>query len=339
MGFKFKSVKNQFKKVKEQMEEEKNNRSGGGPDWLFKPRMVQGEEETTFKIRFLPIPESTTGKPWVEIRYHMFEREGDNLYVKAIDPKSIDPTAENPITDLVRKLYQSDNQMDQDQAATMRSKSRFFTLVYIKEAPEGQKELEGKVLVFEAGVQVFRKMEAAINKQDICFWDPYEGTDFILSIKETGNAKRKWPSYLESEFARRDGPITDEDDEMSKIETEIGKFNIKELVVEKDGLKTGEELREMMEGGLTGGNGGKKNTKPTKDLTKESNDDVDDVDNDDEPDFGDIDEEDLDTNKEKKSSKDAKKVEEEDEEDSGEVGADLDELDVDFSDDDFSLDD
>jgi hypothetical protein len=320
----FKSVKKQFNKVKEQMEEEKSK--GGGPDWAFKPQMVQGEEETVFKIRFLPIPESTSGKPWVEVRYHMFEREGDNQYVKAIDPRSFDKNAANPISDLVKKLYASDNSLDQEQAGNMRSKARYFTLVYVKEAPENQKQYEGKVLIYEAGVQVFRKMEAAINKLDMCFWDPFEGTDFLLTLKETGNAKRKWPSYLESDFVRKDGPIVDDEEEMERISEQVEKYDIKKLIIDRDGIKSGDELREMMEGGLTGGEKRTRREEPAEDLT--SGDSVD-IDSDDDPDFGEVEEP-------KKST--PKKAEAESEDSGDEVTADIGDLDVDFSDTDFNLD-
>lgn len=322
---KFKSVKNQLKKVKTQMEEEKNK--GGGPDWLFTPKLVPDEDETVFKIRFLPVPESTSGKPWIEVRYHMFEREGDNKYVKAIDPRSFDPKADNPISDLVRKLYNSDNSLDQEQAGNMRSKSRFFTLVYVKEAPENQKKFEGKVLVYEAGIQVFRKMDAAINKHDMCFWDPFEGTDFNLTMVETGSAKRKYPSYLESEFDRKDGPIVDDEELMDKIAGQLEDFDIKKLVIERDGLKSGDELREMMEGGLTdGGRTSARASEPAEDLS--SGDSVDVTESD--PDFGEVEE------KKKEPKAEAK---EEPKAEDDEVTADISDLDVDFSDTDFNLED
>jgi len=330
---KFKSVKNQLKKVKSQMEEEKNK--GSGPDWLFTPKLVPDEEETVFKIRFLPVPESTTGKPWIEIRYHMFEREGDNKYVKAIDPRSFDSNAANPISDLVRRLYASDNAMDQEQAGTMRSKSRFFTLVYVKEAPENQKKFEGKVLVYEAGIQVFKKMDAAINKHDMCFWDPFEGTDFILTMTETGTAKRKYPSYLDSEFDRKDGPIVEDEELMDKIADEADKYDIKKLVIERDGIKSGEELREMMEGGLTDGSKSSRNNSPAEDLTTGKSVDI----SDSEPDFGDVDEtdtsEDKTDNPSEDTSEDKTDNPSEDTTDD-EVVADLDDLDLDPSD--FDLD-
>lgn len=336
---KFKSIKNQFKKVKEQLEEEKNKTNNGGsnvPNWEFKPQMVKDEEETVFKIRFLPVPESKTGKPWFEVRYHMFEREGDNRYIKALDPRSFDKNAKNPITELVNKLYASGNPVDEEQAANMRSKARYMTLVYVKEAPENQKHFEGKVFVYEAGVQVHRKMLAAIDKYDMCFWDPFEGTDFLLSMKETGTAKRKYPSYLESDFVRRDSPITEDEEEMDKIAEQIEELKIKDLLIKKDGIKTAEELQEMLEGGLTGDEKRVSNKPSAKDLTSDSDEEIGDIDEISDDDIGDIDDDpDFGDKEEAKEEETPKKPKVEE---SSEVEADIDDLDVDFSDEDFNID-
>lgn len=249
MSFKLTSIKEQFSKVKEKLAQEEKKKEDGfkGPDWLFKPAYAANKKEAVFKIRFLPVPENSTGKPWVELKYHMFKRAGDGKYQKAIDPKSIDPNAVNPISDVVKELYASENPMDQKTAGNMRSKSRYFTLVYIKEAPENQQSLVGKVLVFEAGMQIFKKMDSAIKKFNMCFWDPFEGTDFILDMKETGDNTEKWPSYLESDFERKECPVAED---LTEIEAAIGKYQIKKMLVEKDGVKTAEQLTEMMNGGL-----------------------------------------------------------------------------------------
>lgn len=254
MAFKLTSIKEQFSKVKEKLAQEEKKKEEGfsGPDWLFKPTYAPNKKEAVFKIRFLPVPENTTGKPWVELRYHMFKRAGDGKYQKALDPRSIDPKAENPISDVVKELYASENPLDQKTAGDMRSKSRYFTLVYIKEAPENQQNLVGKVMVFEAGMQIFKKMDSAIKKFNMCFWDPYEGTDFILDMKETGDQTQKWPSYLESDFERKESPIAED---LTEIEKVIGSIEIKKKLIEKDGIKTADQLREMMNGGMKSTNG------------------------------------------------------------------------------------
>jgi cell division septation protein DedD len=246
----FKSIKSQFAKVKESLvnEEKKGSKEGFSNSWEFKPKIINGKD-TEFKIRFLPI-ETPTGRPWIEIRYHMFERAGDNKYIKCIDPRTFDTKAPNPIADLGWKLYKSDNPVDQDQASKYMAKRRYFTLVYVKQAPEDQKQFEGKVLVYEAGTQVYNKMKVAMEKFNLCFYDPFEGTDFILSIKETGTNKRKYPSYQESDFARENGPISDSEEEMERIETEMKNLNIKSLIIGKDKIPSEKQLKEYLEGGL-----------------------------------------------------------------------------------------
>lgn len=322
MAFKFTSIKKNWSKIKEQIvKEEEQQSSGGRPDWLFEPKKVDNEKESVFKIRFLPLP-GEISKPYVEIKYHMFMREGDNRYIKVIDPRQFDKTAENPITDLVQKLYKSDNALDKDQAGKMRSKSRYFTLVYVKDAPENQKDYIGKVLVYEAGFQIYQKLDNAQKKLDLAFWDPFEGTDFLLTITETGNANRKYPSYNESEFSRKDGPIVDDEDEMEKIAKEIDKIgDVKKKIIEKDGIKTGKELNALLEGGIKDVSDvePKKESKPAKDLVSDK------TVSDDEPDFGEYDE--------------SEKEESDDEVEKVETEASVDDLDLDFDVDDFNIDD
>jgi hypothetical protein len=265
MTFKLTSIKKDFSKVKEKIKEEAEKKDSGAKnnDWLFQPKHNPKEKETVFRIRFLPVPESTTGKPWTEVKYHMFNRPGDNKYVKCIDPRTWDPKASNPISDMVKKLYESENPLDKDQASKLRSKGRFMTIVYVKEAPEDQKHFEGKVLVYEAGFQVFQKMENAIKKFDMCFWDPMEGTDFLLTITETGKEGEKYPSYLPSDFDRRESPIGDEE-VMETVEKALNTINIKELLIKKDGLKTAEELEELLKGGTE--NKAEKSSAPRKEV-------------------------------------------------------------------------
>lgn len=261
---KLKSVIDKFKQVKQAVEEEKKKGSNSYNDELFfKPQAVNGEEKTKFKLRFLPVEESPSGKPWIQINYHMFERPGDNKYVKCIDPRTFDPKAQNPIADLAKKLFESDNALDQDMARKYYRKARYFTLVYVKEAPENQKELEGKVLIFEAGVKVFNKLDVAIKDYDMCFWDPYKGRDFMLILRKTG--KDKWANYDDSSFIGQDGPISSDEKVMENVGDALEKLKIKDVVIGKEGIKSGVQLKELLEAGLNGG-APKVDERPAKEM-------------------------------------------------------------------------
>lgn len=244
----------QFSKVKETLQEEKDkgkNKSYDNP-YLFKPTFEPGEERTKFTVRFLPIQESATGKPWVELRYHMFQREGDNRFVKVIDPRSFDPKATNPIAERANQLWKSDNVVDKELAKKFFAKTRWFTLVYIKKAPESQKKFEGKVLLFEIGKQIFDKLDAAINDYDMAFWDPNEGTDMLLVLKQK-NTKDKWPDYTDSAFVQKTSPISTDESVIASIEKALDEITIKTQVVDRDGIKSSSELKELMYGGLQEG--------------------------------------------------------------------------------------
>lgn len=320
MAFKFTSIKKNWNKIQKELEkeeEEKGNR-GAKPEWLFEPKREDGKAETLFRIRFLPIPGITT-KPYIELKYHLFIRAGDGRYIKVLDPKQFDKNAENPISDKVQILYKSDNKFDTDLAGKMRSKSRYFTLVYVKEAPSAQKDYEGKVLVYEAGYQLYQKWEAVRKKQDLCYWDPFEGADFLLTITETGNKNQKFPCYTQSEFDRKEGPISDDEEEMEKIAKMIDALgDIKQKIIDKDGIRSGKELKELLEGGLKEVSD-TVSSKSSKDLV--SNDLV----SDDDPDFGEADESDN-------TDDEVEKVK-------TEVEVDGDDIDIDFSDEDFNIDD
>lgn len=261
---KLKSVMDRFKEVKQAIADEKTKPQSKSYDneLVFKPAAVQGEERTKFKIRFLPVEESPTGKPWVQINFHMFMRPGDNKYIKVIDPRTFDPKAQNPIADLAKKLFDSNNAVDQENARNFYRKPRYFTLVYVKEAPENQKQYEGKVLVYEAGKQVFDKLNAAINDFDMCFWDPYKGRDFVLILKQKG--KDKWADYTDSNFIGSDCPITSDEKTLDRIAAELEKVKIKTSVIDREGVKSGAELKELLEGGMKAA---ETNASPARDMT------------------------------------------------------------------------
>lgn len=249
---KFKSVISNFEKVKASIseKEQKGGESSYDNSLIFKPKFVQGPDITKFRIRFLPIEESVTGKPWIKVKYHMFERPGDNKFVKAIDPRTVESKATNPISAYATKLWNSDNELDKEMAKKMFSKDRYFTLVYVKSAPENQQQYVGKVLIYEIGQKLYEKLCTAIDQIGKCFWDAYMGQDFLLVIKETGDKKKLWPDYTSSDWIGDSGPIDKDEKLMDQIATQAEKISIKVEIIEKTGIKSAEELNELLFGGM-----------------------------------------------------------------------------------------
>jgi hypothetical protein len=156
--------------------------------------------------------------------------------------------------------------LDKEKAKKYFTKKRYFTLVYVKEAPENQKEYVGKVLVFEAGQKIYEKLAAAIDDFDMCFWDPFKGKDFMLVVKQTGG-EQKWPDYSQSNFIGSDAPIVEDEEEMSSIEKQLETVTVKSVIFEKEGVKSAKELEDILYGGLkTAG----KNASPGEDLSEAS---------------------------------------------------------------------
>jgi hypothetical protein len=265
----FKSSLESFQKVREAVLQEKKKvvtENNYGNDLFFKPALVKNEEKTKFKIRFLEVAESPIGKPWIQINYHMFERQGDNKYIKVIDPRTFDPKAENPIADRAKALFDSENALDKKMGSVYYRKPRYFCFVYIKEAPENQKDLVGKVLIYEAGVKIYNKLKAAIDDQELCFYDAFAGRDFAL-IMRPNPTNEKWPNYDDSLFIGSDCPISNDKAKMEEISAALDKLSIKSTILAKDPIKSGAELKELLEGGTKpAGAKSEKSSRPAQDL-------------------------------------------------------------------------
>jgi hypothetical protein len=81
------------------------------------------------------------------------------------------------------------------------------------------------------------------------FWDPYEGNDFLLVVKPKG----EWPDYSESNWIGKGSAISTDESVMQYIEKSLEEMTIQKCVVEKDGVKSGKELKDLMEAGLNAG--------------------------------------------------------------------------------------
>jgi hypothetical protein len=269
---KFKSVISNFEKIKAAVseKEQKGGESSYDNSLLFKPKFVQGQDVTKFRIRFLPIEESVSGKPWMKVSYHMFERPGDNKFIKVIDPRSVDSKATNPISAYATKLWKSDNEIDKTMAKKLFSKDRYFTLVYVKTAPENQQQYVGKVLIYEIGQKLYEKLFITINEFEKCFWDPYKGQDFLLVVKETGDQNKKWPDYSSSDWMGEAGQIVEDEKLMEKIADQAEKISIKAEIIEKSGIKTAAELNDLLFGGMEQLEGQQRQpSKPATELVSE----------------------------------------------------------------------
>lgn len=319
----FKSTKDRFASIKKKLNEERTKPKGGGDyasDLFFKPQAVKGEPKTKFRIRILDLEdESSVGLPWININYHMFERQGDSKYCKCIDPRTFDKNAANPIADLASELFNTGNELDNAQAKKLYRKPRYMLKVLVKEAPENQSDLVGKILIYEASKTIYDKLVDEIEETDedeASFWDAFEGKDFMLVMK----TKSDWPDYSDSKFVGSGKPISDDEDEMQKIYDAAVALKVKDTVLKRDPIKTEAELNELLRGGMKKASGSTTRDTGAQDLVTGDEVDADDVD------FGDDDEDT--TTESVKEEAPAKKEESDD---------DMDFDDVDFNDEDFDI--
>jgi len=310
MATKFKSAKNKFDALRNKLKTAQETKSGGttyDDSWKFKPQLIGSKSE--YRIRFLPHIHVDDGlsEPWVMAFSHMFNRPGDGKYIYVQCPTTYEEKGFDkcPICQKAKELFSKETKTSDEQAQKMYRKARYYVNVYVKEDPrEGEASQKGKVLVWEFGQQIFDKLHDALVDQELDFYDPEAGNDFIIKIKTKGG----FTNYEMSHFSLKPSPIVDDEDLLNEIHGQI--FNLNDKVL------TGAKSYELLESIMTG----KKNEKTEKKSTTKDSDNDGEEEVDDEKEEADIDDE-LDIASEETETDSDDEVDEVDDDD-----VDLDEL-------------
>jgi len=161
-------------------------------------------------IRFLP-PGGDEEDPYVHYYEYSFKGPGGNYYEKS--RKSLGRDEADPCQEFVQQFWNAD---DEKTARKYPRKQVFISNILVIKDPE-HPENEGKVFKFKYGVQIFNKIEEAMDPKipgepSIDAFDLLEGANFKLIIGK----KDKYPTYEASKF---DAPskLSDKTEKMAEI--------------------------------------------------------------------------------------------------------------------------
>lgn len=228
-------------KLKEQKEEQEKKQSGTFDDsWKFRPSL-NNKPKVNYELRILPNVHTELGEPWVKAFFHMFRRP-DGKFIYTLCPTTFGKDEKCPICEKSRRLFNSNDQLDEKEARDLYRKARYFANVLIVKDPrEGDENQEGQVLVWEFGNQIFDKITEALVEQDLNFYHPTEGHNFNLTIKKRGD----FPDYSMSTFSPKSSAISDDESDLDRIFDEI--HDLEDKVYGK-GAKDYDKLLELMTG-------------------------------------------------------------------------------------------
>lgn len=272
---KFKSAKKNFGALREKLKKEQEAKESSGKkteydnSWKFSPKLIGAKCE--YRVRILPHIHVDDGlaEPWVKSFSHMFNRPSDGKYIYVQCPTTYDEKGFDkcPICLKSKELYAKENEAATADAGKIYRKPRYHVNVLIKEdCRDGDDNQAGKVLVWEFGQQIFDKLHDALVDQEMDFYDPEEGNDFILKIKQKGG----YTNYEMSHFTLKPSPITDDEDEMEKIHGQI--YNLNEKVLSEP-PKDPELLTFLLTGEKTKGKGATANSENKPSKTRDSDED------------------------------------------------------------------
>lgn len=248
---KFKSTKKKFdelrNKLKEKVEEKEKKKEKPTYDdsWKFSPKLIG--MKTEYRVRFLPhtFVDDGLSEPWIKTYAHMFNRQSDGKFIYMQCPTTFDEKAFDkcPVCIKSKELYAKETEKAEELAGKMYRKPRYWLNVLVKEDPRKEDNQEGQVLVWEVGQQIFDKLHDALVDQEMDFYDPEEGNDFIIKIKKKGG----YTNYEMSHFSVKPTPISEDEDEMNEIHDKI--YNLNEKCIRKEldyefieSLMTGEKI-------------------------------------------------------------------------------------------------
>ena len=229
----YKSAKKNFNALREKLKKEQESKNSGGKveydnSWKFKPALIGAKSE--YVVRFLPHVHVDDGmaEPWVKTFAHMFTRPSDGKYVYVTCPTTFDEKGFDkcPICTKAKALYAKENEASEAEAGKLYRKPRYHINVYVKEdARTGDDSQKGKVLVWEFGQQIFDKLHDALVDQELDFYDPDEGNDFVIKVKQKGG----FTNYEMSHFSIKPTSVSQDKQEAARIMGEIHNLNEKIL--------------------------------------------------------------------------------------------------------------
>jgi len=162
-----------------------------------------------YEVFILPLVSDSLEYPWVLRKAHFLKTtEGKTLYEPC--PKMNGDAC--PICEDVNKLYATKNKLDESVAYKRYAKSRYFTCVKVITDPRADGINEGKVFIWEFGVQLQKILQESID-EGAFFFNPFSGNIFRIKIDEQGG----FSNYLRSHVSDAVSKLADTDEEIEEI--------------------------------------------------------------------------------------------------------------------------
>jgi hypothetical protein len=242
--------KDQFEEIRKKLEDSKNAGANKKEDkksfdWRFNPTQIKGEARTIYKIRILPHVHVDGGasEPWIQNSVHIFKPKGAEKNTYQICPHTYEgDKAKCPICEHSKFWFAKKDKASEDVGRAYWRKKRWHMNILVKEDPrKGDDNQTGKVLVWEVGSKIFDKLSEALTMHKMFFWDPNNGFDFSIVVKQVGG----YANYDSSDFARSPSPIVEDEEQLDAIHDQIKDLN-KLILGQK--RKSYDELKAILEG-------------------------------------------------------------------------------------------
>lgn len=219
-------------------------------DGIYRPSLedaVDKREGYKATFRFLKNlkKDGALGESAVEKHLHFVKLQNHKDLMGYYDcKKNLDASC--PMCDLYWELDKSKNAADQEKAKLIKRNTKYYSYVLIIE-DENHRDLEGKIMVFSYGFKIREKIKAQwkgeVDGKKCNVFDPANGKDFRLIIKENNTPQGVFPNYDSSQFLSQEPlkwkgkpiPVTysEEHKKMVVTDPKIQKF-LQEFLLKRD---------------------------------------------------------------------------------------------------------
>lgn len=155
-------------------------------------------------VRFLPnlTKEGKVGNLAIEKITHFVDIKGNKELSGWFDsPKNFDEKC--PLTDLYYTMQNSKNAILMEKSKQLKYSKKYYSYVLVLE-DEQQPELVGQIMIFQYGKIIKDKISSERNGEisgvPCNIFDPSQGKDFVLVVKEIQTGDETYPDYKMSMF-------------------------------------------------------------------------------------------------------------------------------------------
>jgi len=176
-------------------------------DGIYRPSLEEAKDKragykATFRFLKNLKKDGTLGASAIEKHLHYVKLKNHQDLMGYYDCKK-NIESDCPLCATYWTLSKSKNAADQEKAEMLKRNTKYYSYVLIIE-DENHRELEGKIMVFSYGYKIKEKIAAQhkgeVDGKKCNVFDPANGKDFRLIIKENKTPEGTFPNYDSSQF-------------------------------------------------------------------------------------------------------------------------------------------